>query len=1320
MISHIIYNVKPRIYQTTLSIVKRELHGAHPLSLDVLKKDLREVYSQFQTGSHRSERKETVLVAQGGNKKFTKRFKGDCRICGKKGHKAGECWDNEKNKDKRPTSRSSAHVAALSTEVNALKKKTFCTYCKKDNHNIDRCFKKQKDDKRKGLPGDYTDVMVLCTEMASSPCDSSDNIMIGIDGLKFSTTDKLFEFEDDMMAGATHTEIHKQRDKTGSRWNRSYGRNAWILDSGSTSHMRFSLDGMSELVPWKSEITVGNKEIIYSEQKGTFRGQVISPEGGVECYVTLKDVLYVPGVFMNLFSLTKAFENESIRIDRVGYAMALIMNNNERLMFNQVIQGRNGHLLAADIHPRMHTTENLQLPSTSLLSYESFHHKLGHANETVVKATARKMGLKLDLREEICEHCAKAKSKRKKISKINMSNLATYKGQRIMFDISSVNTYSQGGNKFWLLVMDEFTKMKWSFFLKRKSDLVNTMMHFSQDALKIGIKIEYFRCDNSGENMAFKKRHDASTFKAIFEFTAPYTPEQNGTVERAFPTLFGKTRAMLNAAGLPKWLRDRLWAMGGRLTTLLDNIVVTHHEDESPYEKWHNDLPRWMKFLRTFGEMGIVQDGKRSKIKAKLDDRGFPAMFVGYPTNHSPDVYQMYNCKTKGLLLSRNVVWLGKSYGEFHRLTPDQIHHVTVTDYSSDEESDDASADHPIMVEEHNHIEREELPAQEAEEPIEVEENEPRVRTRVSGLGRDIQNLTTFYNPDPISHLPDEDENDDYGLVAQTTGLHEVMREVAFAATGAPGFDPFPKNYHEAMLRDDRMKWKEAMWKEFKDIEDKEVWMFIKKSKVPHGRKLIGNRWVFNIKDDGRYRARTVAKGYSQIPGKDFQENHAPVIHDTSFHLALVQKIIYKLSSRQFDIETAFLYGELDEEIYMVFPDGYEDYLANEQGCNFNAKEHCVLLKKALYGLVQAARQWWKKITEVLSQVGFLPSPADPCLFVKKQNKDDPPAFVILYVDDGGIIGTSKIIDQVIQCMAKTFTVKDLGPMEHFVGCHLLENKSRNTMWIHQPKLIRHLEESFMHLMQDTRSYRTPGAPKTVVLRPISTDELISAKDQSLYRSGVGMLLYLIKHSRPDLSNAVRELTKVLDGATPAHMKAMLRVIRFVFETKNYALRLKPNIVDGKLLLKGISDSEFAGDRNIRKSVYGYIIYYCGAPISWKSKAGQSVTLSSTEAEYYAASETAKELVFVANLLKSMNVSFETPVSLLMDNTGAIYLANNFTTGQRSKHIDIRAHFVRELIVSGMLRTIFVKSEDNDGDIMTKNVSEELFIKHTDKLMDNM
>ena len=137
-----------------------------------------------------------------------------------------------------------------------------------------------------------------------------------------------------------------------------------------------------------------------------------------------------------------------------------------------------------------------------------------------------------------------------------------------------------------------------------------------------------------------------------------------------------------------------------------------------------------------------------------------------------------------------------------------------------------------------------------------------------------------------------------------------------------------------------------------------------------------------------------------------------------------------------------------------------------------------------------------------------------------------------------------------------------------------------------------------------------------------------------------------------------------------------------------------------------------------RKSVYGYVTYYCGAPISWKSKSGDSVTLSSTEAEYYASSETAKELLFIHNLIISMEKNLELPIIMNVDNTGAIYLANNFTTGPRTKHIDIRAHFVRELIINGILKVVFVKSEDNATDIFTKNVSEDLFVKHSNKLMD--
>jgi Reverse transcriptase (RNA-dependent DNA polymerase) len=190
------------------------------------------------------------------------------------------------------------------------------------------------------------------------------------------------------------------------------------------------------------------------------------------------------------------------------------------------------------------------------------------------------------------------------------------------------------------------------------------------------------------------------------------------------------------------------------------------------------------------------------------------------------------------------------------------------------------------------------------------------------------------------------------------------------------------------------------MMAEFHNVESKNVWRIVKKSSLPKGSKIIVNRWVYAQKDDGRYRARTVAKVCSQVAGKDFHENHTPVVHDTTLHLILLIKIRYGLTSRQFDVETAFLYGTLEEEIYMDFPEGYTEYLL-EKGLKYSSQENCVLLLRALYGLVQAARQWWKKITEFFAKLNFFATPADTCLFVKKKEENKTTTFIILYVDDG-------------------------------------------------------------------------------------------------------------------------------------------------------------------------------------------------------------------------------------------------------------------------------------------------------------------------------
>jgi hypothetical protein len=575
---------------------------------------------------------------------------------------------------------------------------------------------------------------------------------------------------------------------------------------------------------------------------------------------------------------------------------------------------------------------------------------------------------------------------------------------------------------------------------------------------------------------------------------------------------------------------------------------------------------------------------------------------------------------------------------------------------------------------------------------------------------RMLRCLQTFYNPNPFQHIP----------TANLSTLYDG--------------NPDPKSFLEAQSSDDWPNWREAMAVEFKAMHEKQVWTIIRKSDIPSNRKVIGNRWVYVQKDDGRFRARTVAQGFTQVPGKDFQENHSPTLNPTTLHTVLILKLIMGLEAGQFDVETAFLYGELEEKLYMDLPDGYIDFLS-ELIKNGKTKEipitikddvhtlskatHCVELLKAIYGLVQAARQWWKKFKEVLLSIGYKSSLADPCLFIKDNNNNQK-SFIVIYVDDGGIFSNDKNIKEVIDGLSKHFTIKYLGKMETFLGCKIIENDKKDTIWIHQPKLLKNLKKVFGKLIENTKSYKTPAAPKTSIIRPDKDFPLISSDDQKLFRSGVGMLLYLIKYSRPDISNAVRELSKVADGATEAHWKSLLRTIKYVIDTENKALKLQPKIKDNNLFyLEGFSDSNFADDKDTRTSVYGYVLYFCGAPIATKSKLSRSVTQSSTEAEYFAVSEVAKEILFVKQLLETIGIKTQLPIVIRVDNVGAIFLGNNFSVGQRTKHIDIRAHFIREYIENGVLTLVFVRTDDNDADLFTKNLSEDTYIRHSEKLIED-
>ena len=342
-------------------------------------------------------------------------------------------------------------------------------------------------------------------------------------------------------------------------------------------------------------------------------------------------------------------------------------------------------------------------------------------------------------------------------------------------------------------------------------------------------------------------------------------------------------------------------------------------------------------------------------------------------------------------------------------------------------------------------------------------------------------------------------------------------------------------------------------------------------------------------------------------------------------------------------------------------------------------------------------------------------SPADPCMLFKENELGI--CIIIMYVDDMLIIGKKEQIEDFASKIQKVFSVKIQHNLADYLGCEFHMNKERTRGWLGQPSIIKSLEQKFEERAMKERLSLTPGTPRFTARRIENPEDKVNPEDHEIYRSGVGTLLYLTKHSRPDICNPVRELSKTMDAPAPVHLKEMYKVIRHVLSTKGYGLKfeLRKDII--KWALKALSDSDFASDKETRISVFGYIIYFCGIPIAWRSKGMKSVVLSTTEAEYMALSEVVKDLKFIVQLLQTMNIEVELPITVHVDNVGAIWLSNNRTTSDKTKHIDIRTSFVKEYQEDGKEIIKFVKSEENEADIFTKNTTNVIFSNHQKKLV---
>lgn len=500
-----------------------------------------------------------------------------------------------------------------------------------------------------------------------------------------------------------------------------------------------------------------------------------------------------------------------------------------------------------------------------------------------------------------------------------------------------------------------------------------------------------------------------------------------------------------------------------------------------------------------------------------------------------------------------------------------------------------------------------------------------------------------------------------------------------------------PKTLEEAMSSPNAKEWKEAADLEYESLLENDTWDLVD---LPKDRKAVGSKWVFKVKhhSDGqveRYKCRLVAKGYSQIYGADYDETFSPVVRFGSIRTLLSFAVQNNLNVHQMDVVTAFLNGHLEEEIYMEQPEGYIK----------PGQEHLVCkLNKSIYGLKQSPRCWSKAFTEFMKSIGFTQSTSDQCVFVRTGQELE---ILAVYVDDLILITESaESMTNLKDTLKKHYKMKDMGELSYILGISVVQDKAKNHVVLHQRQYIENILQKY-----GMYSANPVGTPADTNVKLRKSDDVSQPVNPSMYQSMVGSLLYAAMATRPDIAQAVSVVSRFNANPNTTHLTAVKRILRYLKGTLNLGLKYQ-RTETGTLI--GYSDADWAGDQDDRRSTTGNIFLLAGGAVSWLSKKQATVALSTAEAEYIALSQAAQEGVWLRRLLTELGME-TTATVILEDNQGAIAIAKNPVDHARTKHIDIRYHYIRECVQNGQIQLKYCCTENMKADILTKPLPRQRF-----------
>ena len=1097
-----------------------------------------------------------------------------------------------------------------------------------------------------------------------------------------------------------------------------------IYDSGASSHMspdRHRFTNFREIPP--HPIAAADKATFNAT--GVRNMQIAIPNDKTTSYVTIKNVLYCKDLAFTLILLP--------RCDEAGFAVLL------RDKYCTIRDPKGTTVGKIPLIGGLYKVEHKSSIDAAnvghkTLSIDEVHRRMGHISplyikELVINGTITSIELNRKSVPTFCTSCAKGKMTRKAIPKAHAGPRSTRFGEKTHTDVWGPTLNSYDGHEYFSTFTDDYTRWSRVSPMKKKSDTLTCYKHYEAWAeTQLNAKLKQLQSDQGGEYISDEFDQHLKSKGTTRSLTVHDTPEQNGVAERLNCTLVEHARAMHYAADLPKFL----WTESIQHAVWLKNRTTTYQlNGKTPFEMLFNKKPD-LSNLPEWGTKVWVLKEDRGKLEAKADE----GHWVGYSRDSK----------------SHHVYWPGKRRVTDERnLRFEESVTIPLTDMPKDDQERNEPTQHSSQDpkrDEEDAPQTEDLKMQPQRDstpphtpyndPLEgFEPSDPTCEPQQEGRGHRLRKPSAYVRdiaqgqgtstgctdapayPKGMQVPPQIPGPPSTG--AATSGVRQTLALLALedpdtedvkpegetrswpdlAAIGAEERGSDPETIEKARKLDDWPEWDVSIRKELDQHERMGTWILVE---PPPNANIVGSRMVLHYKRNATghvasRKLRFVVQGFSQAEGIDYNETFAPTAKLSAIRIiaALAARNDWELE--QTDVDGAYLNAPLKETIYMRQAKGYEAP---------GKEKHVCLLKRAIYGLKQAGREWYELLCQIMLKLGFRRCRIEHVVFCKYNETDA--LIVAADVDDMTIAGNSKTaIRRFKEGLGHEVKIKDLGDLHWMLGIEVERDRGARTISFSQQAYIRKILERFG--LEDAYSLSTPLDPHhklSLAQCPDNPRQYRSMRDVP-YREAIGSLMYAALGTMPDIMFAVTFLSQFMQNPGHAHWEEVKRVFRYLKGTMHWKLTIgmgghwdwaEPEKRD-RVGLEGFMDADGASQYH-RHSISGYVFTIDGGAVSWSSKKQSIVTLSNTEGEYIAVTHAAKEALWIRMFLSEITRPLTQLVTIFCDNQSAISVSKNDQFHARMKHINIKYHFVRDIAEHALISIHYCPGSEMLADMLTK------------------